>query len=231
MKVEEDLKEIKNNFFRVMHCAFAKYEEGFKRKNEYLERRRAKKRLEIETGVQKELEQRKIQALATLAVAQATPEGSSEEDFEVDPENAKIDERKFLRTMARQDMHDQDDLADKQEKEKSIKKDKSYQTKKKVFLQRVMNNEIDIRTLTKKRKKKEKKKKRGYSDFIKTGKVRAKYRRQPGAPAPVVGRKRFNEDKEAEAEKVSSDSSSSSSSSSSSDEEPRQPVDPNDSDI
>ena len=32
MKVEEDIKEIKNNFFRVMHCAFAKYEEGFKRK-------------------------------------------------------------------------------------------------------------------------------------------------------------------------------------------------------
>lgn len=51
MKMEEDIKEIKNNFFRVMHCAFAKYEEGFKRKNEYLERRRAKKRYEIETGV------------------------------------------------------------------------------------------------------------------------------------------------------------------------------------
>jgi hypothetical protein len=51
MKLEEDIKEIKNNFFRVMHCAFAKYEEGFKRKNEYLERRRAKKRLEIEIGV------------------------------------------------------------------------------------------------------------------------------------------------------------------------------------
>ncbi len=51
MKFEEDIKEIKNNFFRVMHCAFAKYEEGFKRKNEYLERRRAKKRYEIEVGV------------------------------------------------------------------------------------------------------------------------------------------------------------------------------------
>jgi hypothetical protein len=64
MKTEEDIKEIKNNFFRVMHCAFAKYEEGFKRKNEYLERRRARKRHEIETGVQKELEKRKIEALA-----------------------------------------------------------------------------------------------------------------------------------------------------------------------
>lgn len=60
MKVEEDIKEIKNNFFRVMHCAFAKYEEGFKRKNEYLERRRIKKREEIERGVAKELEKRKI---------------------------------------------------------------------------------------------------------------------------------------------------------------------------
>ena len=56
MKFEEDLKEIQTNFFRVMHCAFAKYEEGFKRKNEYLERRRAKKRYEIEVGVAKELE-------------------------------------------------------------------------------------------------------------------------------------------------------------------------------
>lgn len=64
MKVEEDIKEIKNNFFRVMHCAFAKYEEGFKRKNEYLERRRIKKREEIERGVTKELEKRKIQTLA-----------------------------------------------------------------------------------------------------------------------------------------------------------------------
>lgn len=64
IKFEEDLKEIKNNFFRVMHCAFAKYEEGFKRKNEYLERRRAKKRYEIEVGVQKELERRKIEVLA-----------------------------------------------------------------------------------------------------------------------------------------------------------------------
>lgn len=68
MKVEEDIKEIKNNFFRVMHCAFAKYEEGFKRKNEYLERRRAKKRYEIEVGVTKELEKRKIEALANQAV-------------------------------------------------------------------------------------------------------------------------------------------------------------------
>lgn len=83
MKMEEDLKEIKNNFFRVMHCAFAKYEEGFKRKNEYLERRRAKKRQEIETGVTKELEKRKIEALANAAVQNAT--SSDEEDYQVDP--------------------------------------------------------------------------------------------------------------------------------------------------
>jgi hypothetical protein len=67
IKFEEDIMEIKSNFFRVMHCAFAKYEEGFKRKNEYLERRRAKKRQEIEIGVQKELEKRKIDALANIA--------------------------------------------------------------------------------------------------------------------------------------------------------------------
>jgi len=67
MKVEEDIREIRNNFFRVMHCAFAKYEEGFKRKNEYLERRRIKKREEIERGVTKELEKRKIDALANQA--------------------------------------------------------------------------------------------------------------------------------------------------------------------
>lgn len=106
MKFEEDIKEIKNNFFRVMHCAFAKYEEGFKRKNEYLERRRAKKRYEIEVGVQKELEKRKIEALANQAVRNATPEVSSEEDHEIDPKNSKIDEKRFLRTMERQDIYE-----------------------------------------------------------------------------------------------------------------------------
>ena len=82
MKVEEDIKEIKNNFFRVMHCAFAKYEEGFKRKNEYLERRRIKKREEIERGVAKELEKRKIDALADQAASKTTPDGSSEDENE-----------------------------------------------------------------------------------------------------------------------------------------------------
>jgi len=26
MRAEEDIKEVKQNFYRVMHCAFAKYE-------------------------------------------------------------------------------------------------------------------------------------------------------------------------------------------------------------
>jgi hypothetical protein len=41
-----------------MHCAFAKYEQGFKRKNEYLERRRVKRKEEIDRGVNQELKKR-----------------------------------------------------------------------------------------------------------------------------------------------------------------------------
>lgn len=58
MRAEEDIKEVKQNFYRVMHCAFAKYEQGFKRKNEYLERRRVKRKEEIERGVASELKKR-----------------------------------------------------------------------------------------------------------------------------------------------------------------------------
>ena len=58
MRAEEDIKEVKQNFYRVMHCAFAKYEQGFKRKNEYLERRRVKRKEEIERGVNQELKKR-----------------------------------------------------------------------------------------------------------------------------------------------------------------------------
>lgn len=36
-----------------------------------------------------------------------------------------------------------------------------------------MNGEIDVSQLTRKKKKKQKKKKRGYSDYLKTGKVKA----------------------------------------------------------
>ena len=146
MKVEEDIKEIKNNFFRVMHCAFAKYEEGFKRKNEYLERRRAKKRYEIEVGVGKELEKRKIEALANQAVNNGTPEGSSDEkeDFEIDPKNASIDEGRFLKTMNRQDVNEQYDIDEREEKEGILKKKKAFEMRKKIFLQRVMTGEIDI---------------------------------------------------------------------------------------
>ena len=117
MKFEEDIKEIKNNFFRVMHCAFAKYEEGFKRKNEYLERRRAKKRYEIEVGVSKELEKRKIEALANQAVRNATPEVSSEEDHEIDPKNSSIDEKRFMRTMERQDIYEQIEMDERDHKD------------------------------------------------------------------------------------------------------------------
>jgi hypothetical protein len=54
-RAEEDIKEVKQNFYRVMHCAFAKYEQGFKRKNDYLEKRRIKKKEDIEKGVEYEL--------------------------------------------------------------------------------------------------------------------------------------------------------------------------------
>lgn len=107
MKVEEDIKEIKNNFFRVMHCAFAKYEEGFKRKNEYLERRRVRKREEIERGVQRELEKRKIQVLADEAAkADETPENSDNDGPEEDENN--MDEKRFLRKMEKQDKFEQE---------------------------------------------------------------------------------------------------------------------------
>ena len=106
MKVEEDIKEIKNNFFRVMHCAFAKYEEGFKRKNEYLERRRIKKREEIERGVAKELEKRKINALADIAAQNGTPDDSSEDENEFE---GQMDEKRFMKSMARQDVEEQEE--------------------------------------------------------------------------------------------------------------------------
>jgi hypothetical protein len=138
MKVEEDIKEIKNNFFRVMHCAFAKYEEGFKRKNEYLERRRVRKREEIERGVQRELEKRKINVLAEDAAKNATPDDSSEEEEGAVPGNIgideegqevelagddAIDEKKFMKSMARQDKREQEDF-DKVQDEERIKKRK-----------------------------------------------------------------------------------------------------------
>ena len=51
----EAIKEVKQNFYRVMHCAFAKYEQGFKRKNEYLDRKKIRKENAIERGVEVEL--------------------------------------------------------------------------------------------------------------------------------------------------------------------------------
>lgn len=41
-----------------MHCAFAKYEQGFKRKNEFLEKRKMRRTEAIERGVENELKNR-----------------------------------------------------------------------------------------------------------------------------------------------------------------------------
>ena len=87
-------------------------------------------------------------------------------------------------------MHERDEFIEKEDKEKQVKKKKQYEMKKKVFLQRVMAGEIDIRTLTKKRKKKIKKKKR--HDFIRTGKVS----KRPVGSAPSLRKKFTAEDGE-----------------------------------
>jgi len=61
-----------------MHCAFAKYEQGFKRKNEYLERRRVKRKEEIERGVQSELKKRGMQGeLDDPLLMSSVPGGTS----------------------------------------------------------------------------------------------------------------------------------------------------------
>jgi hypothetical protein len=57
-RAEEDIKEVKQNFYRVMHCAFAKYEQGFKRKNEFLEKRKMRRTNDIDKGVEVELKNR-----------------------------------------------------------------------------------------------------------------------------------------------------------------------------
>ena len=61
-----------------MHCAFAKYEQGFKRKNEYLERRRVKRKEEIERGVQQELKKRGMTGeLDDPLLMSSVPQGGS----------------------------------------------------------------------------------------------------------------------------------------------------------
>ena len=69
-----------------MHCAFAKYEQGFKRKNEYLERRRVKRREEVDRGVQHELKKRGANGelddpLLASTVGPKNMEGSGHMDF------------------------------------------------------------------------------------------------------------------------------------------------------
>ena len=61
-----------------------------------------------------------------------------------------------------------------------------------------MNGEIDVSQLKRKKKKKDKKRKcRGYSDYIRTGKVGgSKHRR------PIYSKKRFNEDKGEESKMI-----------------------------
>ena len=91
MRAEEDIKEIKQNFYRVMHCAFAKYEQGFKRKNEYLERRRVKKNEEVSKGVQQELKKRQAngeidsKVLTSLGNRPAALEDDDDEDIDCRP--------------------------------------------------------------------------------------------------------------------------------------------------
>jgi hypothetical protein len=58
-----------------MHCAFAKYEQGFKRKNEYLERRKIKRTGEIDKGVEIELQNRGLQGRLEDPLLSNIPEG------------------------------------------------------------------------------------------------------------------------------------------------------------
>lgn len=74
-RAEEDIKEVKQNFYRVMHCAFAKYEQGFKRKNEYLEKRKFRNRDAIERGVENELKNRGLTGRMEDPLLSAVPEG------------------------------------------------------------------------------------------------------------------------------------------------------------
>ena len=102
-----------------------------------------------------------------------------------------MDENRFLKTMHRQDVHEQDELDEKGQKEVIMKKKKAYEMRKKIFLQKVMNGEIDVSQLTRKknRKKDKKKKKRGFSDYIRSGKIRSKNGKVPQPPS-----KKFGED-------------------------------------
>ena len=74
-RAEEDIKEVKQNFYRVMHCAFAKYEQGFKRKNEYLEKRKFRGREAIASGVEQELKNRGLTGRMEDPLLSALPGG------------------------------------------------------------------------------------------------------------------------------------------------------------
>ncbi len=70
--------------------------------------------------------------MANHAVQNAS--SSSEEDHEIDPKNANIDEKRFMKTMLRHDIYEQLDLEEREDREKKEKKKKAYEIKKKIFL-------------------------------------------------------------------------------------------------
>jgi hypothetical protein len=80
-RAEEDIKEVKQNFYRVMHCAFAKYEQGFKRKNEYLEKRKFRSAQAIERGVENELKNRGLTGRMEDPLLSAVPGGQSKSNL------------------------------------------------------------------------------------------------------------------------------------------------------
>ena len=68
----------------------------------------------------------------------------SGEDFEIDPKNANINEKRFMRTMRRQDQDELNELEDREDKNTRIKKKKHADMKKKIFIEKVLKGEIDI---------------------------------------------------------------------------------------
>ena len=51
MRQEDEVKEIKNNYYRVMHCTFNRYEPGFNRKKEIWEKKKLKRKEMKESGL------------------------------------------------------------------------------------------------------------------------------------------------------------------------------------
>jgi hypothetical protein len=64
-----------------MHCAFAKYEQGFKRKNEYLEKRKIRSRDAIANGVELELKNRGLTGRMEDPLLSALPGGQDKSKY------------------------------------------------------------------------------------------------------------------------------------------------------